>query len=131
MTKPPRHRLVPTRVAALAVGVSEATIRKWVSRGKITRYGAPNCRSEFDIEELQEIALRRRSEAPDTPSSFFRGGRRPGARPARTGPTRFFPPRLSVRFFPIEFSRPDVPCVGAGLCPAPGNRRPAATFSRQ
>jgi predicted site-specific integrase-resolvase len=60
MTKPPRHRLVPTNVAALAVGVSEATIRKWVSRGKITRYGAPNCRSEFDIEELTEIANRRR-----------------------------------------------------------------------
>jgi hypothetical protein len=41
MIKPPSHRLVPTKVAALAVGVSEATIRKWVSRGKITRYGAP------------------------------------------------------------------------------------------
>ncbi len=41
-------------------GVSEATIRKWVSRGKITRYGAPHRRSEFDIEELTEIALHRR-----------------------------------------------------------------------
>lgn len=60
MTRPPRHRLVPTNVAALAAGVSEATIRKWVSRGKITRYGAPG-RSEFDIEELTEIALRRRN----------------------------------------------------------------------
>lgn len=60
MTKPPRHRLVPTNVAALAVGVSEATIRKWVSRGKITRYGAPHCPSEFDIEELTEIAQQRR-----------------------------------------------------------------------
>lgn len=58
MTRPPRHRLVPTKVAALAAGVSEATIRKWVSRGKITRYGAPG-RSEFDIDELTEIALRR------------------------------------------------------------------------
>ncbi|MFE4263121.1 hypothetical protein [Streptomyces sp. NPDC056883] len=58
MTKPPRHRLVPTNVAALAVGVTEATIRKWVSRGKITRYGAPG-RSEFDIEELTTIAQRR------------------------------------------------------------------------
>ncbi|MDQ0757403.1 hypothetical protein [Streptomyces canus] len=60
MTRPPSHRLVPTKVAALAVGVSEATIRKWVSRGKITRYGAPHRRSQFDIEELTEIALRRR-----------------------------------------------------------------------
>ncbi|MER7572669.1 hypothetical protein [Streptomyces sp. NPDC126514] len=59
MTKPPRDRLVPTKVAALAAGVSEATIRKWVSRGKITRYGSPG-RSEFDIDELTEIALRRR-----------------------------------------------------------------------
>lgn len=61
MTKPPSHRLVPTNVASLAVGVSEATIRKWVSRGKITRYGAPHRRSQFDIEELTEIALRRRA----------------------------------------------------------------------
>ncbi|MFF1381915.1 hypothetical protein [Streptomyces sp. NPDC058308] len=58
MNRPPRHRLVPTNVAALATGVSEATIRKWVSRGKITRYGSPG-RSQFDIEELTEIALRR------------------------------------------------------------------------
>lgn len=62
---PPHHRLVPTNVAALAVGVSEATIRKWVSRGKITRYGAPNCRSGFDIDELTEIAkLRHIGESP-------------------------------------------------------------------
>lgn len=58
MNKPPQHRLVPTNVAALAAGVSEATIRKWVSRGKVTRYGRPG-RSEFDIEELVEIALKR------------------------------------------------------------------------
>ncbi|CCK32341.1 hypothetical protein BN159_7962 [Streptomyces davaonensis JCM 4913] len=62
MRKPPRDRLVPTKVAALATGVSEATIRKWVSRGKITRYGSPG-RSEFDIDELTEIALRRKREA--------------------------------------------------------------------
>ncbi|MEU6996574.1 hypothetical protein ABZ953_38715 [Streptomyces sp. NPDC046465] len=68
MNRPPRHRLVPTNVAALATGVSEATIRKWVSRGKITRYGSPG-RSQFDIEELTEIALRRQPAAA------------PGARP--------------------------------------------------
>jgi hypothetical protein len=49
---------VPTRVAALAVGVSEATIRKWASRGAITRYGRPG-RAEYDIGELIEIAVRR------------------------------------------------------------------------
>lgn len=59
MRKPPHHRLVPTKVAALAAGVSEATIRKWVSRGKLTRYGTPG-RSVFDIDELTQIALRRR-----------------------------------------------------------------------
>ncbi|MCX5372780.1 hypothetical protein OG613_43010 [Streptomyces sp. NBC_00015] len=67
MTNPPRHRLVPTNVAALAVGVSEATIRKWVSRGKITRYGAPNCRSAFDIDELTRIALQRSRRPPGLP----------------------------------------------------------------
>ncbi|MFI1019061.1 hypothetical protein [Streptomyces sp. NPDC020965] len=60
MKRPPRHRLLPTRVAALAAGVSEATIRKWVSRGKITRYGTPG-RSEFDIDELTQIVMRRRT----------------------------------------------------------------------
>ncbi|MGW2047364.1 hypothetical protein ACWCPF_19610 [Streptomyces sp. NPDC001858] len=59
MRKPPRHRLLPTSAAALAAGVTEATIRKWVSRGKITRYGTPG-RSEFDIEELTQIVMRRR-----------------------------------------------------------------------
>lgn len=60
MKRPPRNRLLPTRVAALAAGVSEATIRKWVSRGKITRYGTPG-RSEFDIDELTQIVMRRRT----------------------------------------------------------------------
>ncbi|TXL92722.1 hypothetical protein OIE71_08570 [Streptomyces sp. NBC_01725] len=55
MTRPPRHRRVPTKVAALAVGVPEATIRQWVRRGKLTRYGTPG-RAEFDIAELTVIA---------------------------------------------------------------------------
>ncbi|MFW6694495.1 hypothetical protein [Streptomyces sp. MAR4 CNX-425] len=59
MSRPPSHRLVPTKVAALAMGVSEATIRKWVSRGKLTRYGAPNRRSQYDIEELTALAVQR------------------------------------------------------------------------
>ncbi|WP_326796452.1 hypothetical protein OG946_14045 [Streptomyces sp. NBC_01808] len=60
MSRPPHHRLVSTKVAALAMGVSEATIRKWVSRGKLTRYGAPNRRSHFDIEELAALSAQRR-----------------------------------------------------------------------
>lgn len=48
-----RSRLVPTQLAALAAGVSEATIRKWASRGKITRYGSPG-RAQYDLDELLE-----------------------------------------------------------------------------
>ena len=55
MNPPPRHRsrLVPTQLAALAAGVSDATIRKWASRGKITRYGSPG-RAQYDLDELLE-----------------------------------------------------------------------------
>lgn len=49
-----RRRTVPTQLAALAAGVSEATIRKWASRGKICRYGTPG-RAEYDLDELMEI----------------------------------------------------------------------------
>ncbi|HZR49733.1 MAG TPA: MerR family transcriptional regulator [Streptosporangiaceae bacterium] len=45
---------VPTELAALAAGVTVATIRKWASRGKLTRYGSPG-RAEYDIDELQEL----------------------------------------------------------------------------
>lgn len=38
----------------MAAGVTEATIRKWASRGKITRYGSPG-RAEYDIEELTRL----------------------------------------------------------------------------
>jgi hypothetical protein len=45
---------VPTELAALAAGVADATIRKWASRGKLTRYGSPQ-RAEYDLEELHEL----------------------------------------------------------------------------
>lgn len=51
-------RTVPTKVAALAVGVAPATIRKWASRGKIKRYGPPG-RPEYSIEELLRIVVQR------------------------------------------------------------------------
>ena len=56
-------RTIPTQLAALAAGVSEATIRKWASRGTITRYGRPG-RAEYDIDELIEIAARRHRLPP-------------------------------------------------------------------
>ncbi len=52
---PRQHRrTVPTQLAAMAVGVSEATIRKWASRGKLARYGRPG-RAEYDLDELSVI----------------------------------------------------------------------------
>jgi hypothetical protein len=51
MTAEIRRRTVPTQLAALAAGVPEATIRKWASRGKLTRYGSPG-RAEYDLAEL-------------------------------------------------------------------------------
>jgi hypothetical protein len=56
MTHSRRHgeRLVPTELAALAAGVSEATIRKWASRGKITRYGSPG-RAQYDLNEFMDF----------------------------------------------------------------------------
>ncbi|MER6086300.1 MerR family transcriptional regulator [Streptomyces sp. NPDC001833] len=54
-----KPRTVPTELAALAMGVTPATIRKWASRGKLTRHGGPR-RAEYDLDEL--FALARRSE---------------------------------------------------------------------
>jgi hypothetical protein len=31
-----------------------ATIRKWASRGKLTRYGTPG-RAEYDLDEVREL----------------------------------------------------------------------------
>ncbi len=55
MTPGTKRRTVPTELAALAMGVSEATIRKWASRGKINRYGGPQ-RAEYDLDELFALA---------------------------------------------------------------------------
>ncbi|WP_181788040.1 hypothetical protein [Streptomyces phytophilus] len=50
-------RRVPTELAALAMGVSEATIRKWASRRKITRYGGPQ-QALYDLDELFRLTRR-------------------------------------------------------------------------
>lgn len=48
------NRLVSTELAALAAGVTQATIRKWASRNKLTRYGTPG-RAEYDLDEVLEL----------------------------------------------------------------------------
>ena len=50
-------RLVPTELAALAAGVDTATVRKWASRGKLTRYGKPR-RAEYDLGEILHLIAR-------------------------------------------------------------------------
>jgi hypothetical protein len=55
-----RPRTVPTELAALALGVPAATVRKWASRGRLTRYGRPG-RAEYDLDELYELARVRAS----------------------------------------------------------------------
>lgn len=59
-------RTVPTELAALAAGVSPATIRKWASRGKLTRHGAPQ-RAEYDLDELRALAAGSSRTPPDQP----------------------------------------------------------------
>ncbi len=58
MTTNIRRTTVPTELAALAAGVPEATIRKWASRGKLTRYGTPG-RAEYDLAELYLLVAER------------------------------------------------------------------------
>jgi hypothetical protein len=56
MTTHIRRTTVPTQLAALAAGVPEATIRKWASRGRLTRYGTPG-RAEYDLAELYALVV--------------------------------------------------------------------------
>jgi hypothetical protein len=57
-----KRRTVPTKVAALALGVDDATVRQWARRGKLTRFGSPG-RAEYDIEELMALAAIRADAA--------------------------------------------------------------------
>ncbi|MFC0107989.1 hypothetical protein [Kibdelosporangium aridum] len=50
-----QRRTVPTKEAALAVGVPEATVRQWARRGKLTRYGSAR-RAEYCLDELTALA---------------------------------------------------------------------------
>ena len=55
---------MPTQLAAMLAGVTEATIRKWASRGKLTRYGRPG-RAEYDIDELYALVVEREEQQHD------------------------------------------------------------------
>ena len=55
-------RLVPTELAALAAGVTTATIRQWARRGKLTRYGKPS-RAEYDLGEIFAIIAQQQQHA--------------------------------------------------------------------
>ncbi|MCP3820215.1 hypothetical protein NLX86_19560 [Streptomyces sp. A3M-1-3] len=62
-----RPRRVPTELAALALGVQTGTIRMWVRRGKLTRYGTRQS-ALYDLAELTALArehgaVRRRTGA--------------------------------------------------------------------
>jgi hypothetical protein len=73
VARPPGGRTtVPTELAALAAGVTVATVRKWASRGKLTRYGSPG-RAEYDLDEISEliarVCRRRLTDDPVSPES--------------------------------------------------------------
>ncbi|WP_245671014.1 hypothetical protein [Nocardia amamiensis] len=49
-----KRRTLPTKVAAEAFGIQEATIRQWAKRGRLTRYGLRD-RAEYDIDEIAHL----------------------------------------------------------------------------
>lgn len=61
MSASARRATVPTELAALAAGVPAATIRKWASRGKLTRFGTSR-RAEYDLGEIYELLSKRRQD---------------------------------------------------------------------
>jgi hypothetical protein len=77
-------RTLPTSLAAMATGVTEATVRKWVSRGKLTRYGSPG-RAEYDIEELLKLAAQRASRSRSGSSRTAGATQDPGIVGVETG----------------------------------------------
>ncbi|MEV6526874.1 hypothetical protein AB0M43_33580 [Longispora sp. NPDC051575] len=46
--------LVPTAVAALALGVDPATVRQYARRGKLTRHGTAQ-RAAYDLDEVKAL----------------------------------------------------------------------------
>ena len=53
--------ITDTRAAALATGISPATLRQWLHRGKLTRHGTDrDGRTLVDLEEIPQVTDRRR-----------------------------------------------------------------------
>lgn len=50
------RRLVPTAVAAAALGVKPATVRKMIERRQLTRYGTTG-RAKVDLLECEALRL--------------------------------------------------------------------------
>jgi hypothetical protein len=59
-------RRVSTKDAAIALGVDQSTIRQWVRRGKLSRYGS-GFRAEYDLDELTALAEARSQRNRRTP----------------------------------------------------------------
>jgi hypothetical protein len=53
-----QHRRLSTKDAAVALGVEQSTIRQWVRRGKLSRYGS-DLHAEYDLDELTALAQAR------------------------------------------------------------------------
>ena len=52
--RPTGARTVPTRIAALALGVSDEAIRQMAHRGQLTRHGTSR-RAMYDVAELLAV----------------------------------------------------------------------------
>jgi excisionase family DNA binding protein len=51
-----RPHLVPTDIAAAALGVKRGTVRKLIQRGRLTRYGTAK-RALVDLTECEALRL--------------------------------------------------------------------------
>jgi hypothetical protein len=62
---PRRRTLIDTAAAAALVGVDPSTVRRWVSEGRLCRYGTRN-RILVDADETRELALLLRAQRAAT-----------------------------------------------------------------
>lgn len=49
-----RPRLVPTDVAAAALGITPAAVRQLAHRGRLTRHGTKQ-RARYDLNEIEQL----------------------------------------------------------------------------
>lgn len=62
------RRLVDTAAAAVAVDRTPATIRKWVERGYLKRYGREGRRGLVDLDEVILTGRRMTGDTPRRPT---------------------------------------------------------------